>query len=139
MDHRLNRLNKKESLVWDRAYEKFCKTGEWDFGEEKMAKTIKVFGEVEMDMKQILENVQANIEEGDRCRCSGSPKKILADRYYGYAKSYLEAAQLLLTDEPVCFEHGRKKVLCNCGCGIHLCGFCDTEARQAEADKENAK
>ena len=130
MDHRLNRLNAKESLVWDMAYEKFCKTGIWDFGDEKMAKTIKVFGECKMDMKQILENVQANLDEAERYRRSDSTSEnALASRYYTYAKGYLDAAQLLLTDEPVCFEHGRKKDLCGCGCGIHLCGLCPKEVK----------
>jgi len=43
MDHRLNRLNAKESLVWDKAYEEFCKTGVWNLGDEKMAQKMKVY------------------------------------------------------------------------------------------------
>lgn len=36
MDHRLNRLNAKESLEWDEAYKRFCETGVWEEPNESL-------------------------------------------------------------------------------------------------------
>lgn len=141
MCQHLNRLNKADAIKWDVAYVEFCKTRAWNLWGGQMAnKTIKVFGEVEMDMKRILENVRANLNEAEQYRISSSPaENSQSGRYYGYAMDYLNAAELLVSGGPVCFEHGRMKVLCECGCKKYLCGFCTTEADQAAKDKENSK
>lgn len=99
-------------------------------------KKIKVFGEVEMDIKQILINIMSNLHEGDRMRASDSkPENALAGRYYNFATLYCEAGLLLYSDEPVCFKHSRKMHLCDCGCGMYRCWDCihSDEATLAKA------
>ena len=37
MSQHLNRLNAEESFEWDKAYEKFCETGEWEEPNESLS------------------------------------------------------------------------------------------------------
>ena len=36
MGQHLNRLNAEESLEWDKAYKRFCETGEWEEPNESL-------------------------------------------------------------------------------------------------------
>lgn len=38
MDHRLNRLTKKDAIRWDAAFKRFCETGIWELENETDAR-----------------------------------------------------------------------------------------------------